>query len=657
MSKIVKENVKLYSKSQLNKNVHNRIQNLALLRTKTTQEISVTRTTTPQLNTDNSEFCHGIPTIILPTCSNIPNNNVSSMVFSNVIDSSNLKEIPALCDMPSTYNTTNSFVNKLKFWSINRKVPHSTLEELLCILRQVDDLSDLKQLPKDPRTLLSTPKSTIFRNVVPGQYYHFGLKNGLENIFKHIDVSYIMCEQIEVGINIDGLPISKSSTSQLYPILCLIQNIDILPNIFPIGIYHGYDKPADFNNFIEDFVNEAILLTINGIILNGKTFKFKISMFLFDAVAKSSVLYIKGHSGYSSCSKCCQEGEYIKDRVCFPDIDFVKRTHLDFILQTDDQHHVGQTILKNIPNIDLILDVPLDYMHLILLGVVKKLLVNTWCFGRPPHKIQIRIFNEISQLLIKLIPYIPIEFSRKPRTLKESKRYKATEFRLFILYTGVVVLRDYLPKNKYEHFLTLHVAVTILLSNFLIKDYINYAEDLLKHFVTCSKIIYGLQFLSHNIHNLLHISDDARKFGSLEKFCNFSSENYLQKLKKIIRKPDDILPQIVRRLTEENSVINTVFKQTKNTYTPILQKEHNNGPLLNNISNLQYQEAIFLNFKLKLNNQDRCCKLVCGTIIEIFNFETCHLTKNNCIIGKKYNIALVVFILNHVHRIFLVFIM
>lgn len=224
--------------------------------------------------------------------------------------------------------------------------------------------------------------------------------------------------------NIDGLPISKSSSSQLYPILCIINYVRATNNIFVIGIYHGYDKPSNFNVFLEDFVNESISLTLNGLILNGKPVSFKMSMFLLDAVAKASVLGIKGHNGYFSCSKWTQEGEYYRDRRCFPDLQFIKRTDLDFINQSDKGHHVTRTILENILNIGLVTDIVLDYMHLVCLGVTKKLLVSTWCFGPPPHKLSVKTVHEASLLFLTLLPFIPCEFARKPRLLKECKRFR-----------------------------------------------------------------------------------------------------------------------------------------------------------------------------------------------------------------------------------------
>lgn len=47
-------------------------------------------------------------------------------------------------------------------------------------------------------------------------------------------------------------------------------------------------------------------------------------------VAMSSVFYVKGHSGYSSYTKCTQEGEYINNIICFPSFTFVKGTDKNF---------------------------------------------------------------------------------------------------------------------------------------------------------------------------------------------------------------------------------------------------------------------------------------------------------------------------------------
>lgn len=60
----------------------------------------------------------------------------------------------------------------------------------------------------------------------------------------------------------------------------------------------------------------------------------------------------------------------------------------------------------------------MDYMHNICLGVTKTLL-RTWIEG----SLKVRLSNNkvqiISQRLINLQQFIPLEFSRKPRSLNE----------------------------------------------------------------------------------------------------------------------------------------------------------------------------------------------------------------------------------------------
>lgn len=123
--------------------------------------------------------------------------------------------------------------------------------------------------------------------------------------------------------------------------------------------------------------------------------------------------------------------------------------------------------------------------------------------------------SELSKLLEVQKDNIPCEINRKSRSVFECKRWKATEFRTFLLYTGPVVLKSVLNYDKYINFLTLHTVITILSNSKHIDRYSNYAKSLLKYFINTFIILYGKENASINIHNLLHLHDDAIKFGTL----------------------------------------------------------------------------------------------------------------------------------------------
>jgi len=66
----------------------------------------------------------------------------------------------------------------------------------------------------------------------------------------------------------------------------------------------------------------------------------------------------------------------------------------------------------------------------------------------------------------------------------------------------------------------------------------------------------------HNIQNILHLCNDVRKFGPLDNFINFPFGNYLGQLKKLLRNPFDVLPRIVRRLSESQNFYKTLIATT-----------------------------------------------------------------------------------------------
>lgn len=511
---------------------------------------------------------------------------------------------------------------QLSEWALTHNVPHNAVNDLLKILKP-----HFSFLPLDARTLLGTPRNIDIRKVEPGEYYHFGLKNSIEKLLEHSKVCQ-MSNPVEICLNVDGLPISKSSGSQLYPIL--VNLFDNKKHVEVVGIYHGNEKPLSANDFLTEFVSEAKDLINNGLIFREKLYFIRIKCFILDVPAKSYITYTKGHSGYMSCSKCYTEGDYISNRVCFPSTKNIQlRTDCEFRQRVQEEHHLGTSLLEQIPQLDMVKSFPLDYMHLICLGVMKKLIASLWCSGKPSAKLSYREIAHISISLLNLAPNIPLEFSRKPRSLNECKRWKATEFRQFLFYTGPLVLKNILSTDKYINFLTLHVA-TIILASPKHSELLEYAQSLMIYFVDTFISLYGQENVSHNVHNLLHISEDVRIFGNLDDFSAFPFENYMKNLKKMIRKNDRPLQQIIMRKSE-CSILNV--NPVTSVY-PQAYKQHVKGPIiLDHVLLTQYEKIVLQNFTLTNKNPDNCCKID-NTIIKIENFA--QTERGLIVIGKEF---------------------
>lgn len=523
--------------------------------------------------------------------------------------------------------------HKLVQWYCENNINHQQLNALLAILREHPCHSTL---PKDARTLLSTPRATQTVAMPPGEYFHLGLRSGLLKIIDLVGVD--MPSNIKILVGVDGLPISKSSGSAFWPILC---HISTLPEstIFPVGIYHGEGKPSDCNAFMRQFVEEAVSLVTHGITVGVPQRKFDVYIVgvICDAPAKSFICNTKGHGGYNSCSKCIVEGEYINNRVCFPDTNAMKRTHTSFINQDHEEYHLGNTLLVTIPGFDMITNIPLDYMHLICLGVVRKLLRDMWLKGKPPNKLQYKKVQEMSSRLFTFKNYIPREFARKPRPLEEVSRWKATEFREFLLYTGPLTTKSVLPASMYMNFMTLHVATRILASPQYHSLYKEYAKSLLLYFVKSFGQLYGVEYISHNVHALIHIVDDVNTFGPLDKFSAFRFENYMQQLKKLVKKPEKPLQQVIHRLAELKKLNKCVRASVSGSNkTPAFEGLHDNGPLLYNSQDPQFSTMTFKNLKLSNQAPNNCCGLSDGTVIIVENFSQYKHSKNIMVIGKKF---------------------
>lgn len=452
----------------------------------------------------------------------------------------------------------------LRAWAVATNTPLSHLSSLLAVLKRHLPQANL---PKDGRTLLSTPKSIEVQLKAGGSMHYFGVVKGITSRMQE-SPTLVMRHTLHLKINVDGMPLFKSSNKQFWPILALIEeDPDQIP--FVVALFFGQSKPTNVNEYLSDFLEETSIILSDGFAFSGNLHKVVISAFICDAPARAFLKNIKPHNSYYGCERCVQEGVWCNGRMNYPETTAPPRTDESFKAQSQSDHHKGESALSKI-NIGLVSQFVLDFMHLVCLGVVRKL-IWLWMRGPLPTRIGNQSIMSISQKIIDLGKSLPKEFNRRGRALTEVDRWKASEFRTFLLYTGPIALKNNLPKSMYEHFLLLHVGITILCSPHLSTQYCDYAEKVLRVFVQNFSIIYG-DFVVYNVHSLLHLADDVRKFGPLTQISAFPFENFLYTLKRQIRKPNQTLQQIVKRLSEQK--LNHSVSQTR----PILHNPPPNYP-------------------------------------------------------------------------------
>lgn len=137
------------------------------------------------------------------------------------------------------------------------------------------------------------------------------------------------------------------------------------------------------------------------------------------------------------------------------------------------------------------------------------------------------------------------------------------------LYSWIVLLKDFLSEEQYNHFLLFATSYRLLSSpNF--KDHLTLCDDNLGLFVDMYDKFYGK--LGYNIHALLHITDCVREFGPYMSFSAYPFENYMSTINKMVRGKKHVIQQIYNRMAE--------FDRLNHKFAP--QKESSRSRFLSN---------------------------------------------------------------------------
>ena len=117
-------------------------------------------------------------------------------------------------------------IEKLAKWPVESNCTRSSINQLLKILRESGHI-----LPKDSRNLLQTPQVIITEDRCSGTYKYFCMKGQLIHLHKE---SLSDLSHINLIVNVDGVPLFKSSSQQFWPNLVSVEN---LVDVFIVAIF------------------------------------------------------------------------------------------------------------------------------------------------------------------------------------------------------------------------------------------------------------------------------------------------------------------------------------------------------------------------------------------------------------------------------------
>jgi hypothetical protein len=500
---------------------------------------------------------------------------------------------------------------------------HKAVSTLLKILkRYIDGLPGTYATLMRTKTKEGQSKSKIV-DLSKGRYAHIGLIDKIKNLTKknveNVDI-------LDLDIGIDGLSFFKSSPDEIWPVLGFFPNIPYKIKPFAIGVYYGPSHPNDVDEFLAQTADElSKLLSVGTVAADNKIKKINVRMFAVDAPARGFVTGTVGHSAKNGCNQCDQVAIYDKNlrKLVYSDEIKSLRTDDSFAERLDPLHHKQQyrdknnkMVLERIENFGgIVSKTPIDPMHNVDLGVVRKILV---CIhSKNVLKIPYSVRNQLSIDYANQAKFIPSEFGRQTRLLDLLKFWKAVEFRLFVMITGIVYFKQLGNQVAFEHFLLLHVAVRLLSNENLYLEKADFAQDLMQQFVKGYSNIYGLKNFTYNTHCLLHLAEGCKNFGPLYDYSCYKFENFLGEMKSYIRSPTNVLQQIVnqidgrKKLPEDISSFNTrkilgLKKKCKEIFPGY---------------DATFNEYQFDDFVISNKQNDNCCYLASKKFIIVLNIS------------------------------------
>ena len=367
---------------------------------------------------------------------------------------------------------------------------------------------------------------------------------------------------LSYNFNSDGSPVYKSSKFSIWPIHLHLNELPPkirFQNVVLAGLWFGAQEPA-MSIFLKPFVEQTKSLALNGVSWrkNGSIVNSKIVGICccVDSKARPTMQNTTQFNGYFGCGFCLHPGTLVERQVKYTVTPTVyadreaKTMLLDMeqaVAQNKSVRGVkGPSPLINMPYFDIVWGFVPDYMHSVLLGVIRQLtelLLNSsdqpYYIGSP------NTMRMLENRMKEIKP--PHLITRLPRPLAECKYWKASEWRAWLLYYSLPVLNGILKPCYVKHLSLLVSAVFLLLQENISFQDVNKADDMLFEFVTKVQLLYGEATMTFNVHLLTHLAKSVKLWGPLWAQSAFVFETANGGLLKLLHGTKCVALQIVNK--------------------------------------------------------------------------------------------------------------
>lgn len=383
---------------------------------------------------------------------------------------------------------------------------------------------------------------------------------------------------LTVNINSDGAAVFNNSKYSLWPITLLINELPLHLRFKMLllggAMYTNYEPNFKLMDlFMKIFFQQFSKLITTGIKISRSTGEI-LKIFLVplcisvDSVARPAISGRMKFNSYDGCHWCDIHVEHAAKSMRYPVIKtkFSNRTHEQFIKYAKESEKNNcivkgirghSSICKMFPFFDCIWGYPIEYMHGVLLGVVRQLW-DEWTNTRCKFYLKPKAKLEIDDRLTKITP--TKEIYRLPSVLKKKGKWKAAEWLFWLLFYSIPCLWGILDDEAFASYVLLVKSINVLLSKEISVVKLENCEKDIKKFVRDCQNMYGIHFMTFNVHSLLHLCDSVRRSGPLFATSAFPFESKIGNLKTLISGPKGVTDQLCDRFEESVTFMFNLLK-------------------------------------------------------------------------------------------------